>query len=65
MDFSFDTESGHLRELFGTLKYVQNCWQKKITNPKFWGSFQDLVFEIEIANYLKKFRLFLYHFSTL
>ena len=23
MGFSFDTESGHLRELFGTLKYVQ------------------------------------------
>ena len=28
----------------------------------FWGSFQDLVFKIEIANYLNKFRLFLYYF---
>ena len=25
MDFSFDTESGHLWELFGTLKYVEKC----------------------------------------
>ena len=40
MGFSFDTESGHLRELFGNLKYVQKCWQNKITLPTFGVCFR-------------------------
>ena len=40
MGFSFDTESGHLRELFSTLKCVQKCWQKKITWPTFGVRFR-------------------------
>ena len=60
MGFSFDTESGHLRELFGT-----EVLAEENNLADFWGSFQDLIFKIIIANYLEKCRLFLYHFSTL
>ena len=38
MGFSFDTESGHLRELFGT-----EVLAEENNLADFWGSFQDLI----------------------
>ena len=39
MGFSFDTESGHLRELFGTICTEVLAEENNLAD--FWGSFQD------------------------